>query len=278
MILKSIKTVAIGAGALALLGGVVFGTDIVSYVSSSTKMVQSKVKNSVPLDFELQRARDLLDDIIPEIQTNVRLIAREEVEIEKLKDRIQEQEQSVAEEETRIARLRDALRVQKVSYTFGGHDFSYQQVKEELANRFDRFKEAKVVLATQKRLLDSREKSLQGAMRMLEKTRTRKTQLANRIEAMEGQYRLVKAASTGSKISVDNSKLAQTEKLIDNIKTRLDVAERVLAHEARFVETIPVDTIDEQELLAEVDSYLDKQQNSETAAREVVLNEAENRN
>jgi hypothetical protein len=54
---------------------------------------------------------------------------------------------------------------------------------------------------------------------------------------------------------VDNSKLAQTEKLIAEIQKRLDVAERVLAHESKFIESIPVDTVVEEDLVAQVDDY-----------------------
>ena len=54
---------------------------------------------------------------------------------------------------------------------------------------------------------------------------------------------------------MDNSKLAQTEKLINQIKKRLDVAERILAHETQFIQAIPVDSIEEEDLLTQVDDY-----------------------
>jgi len=103
--------------------------------------------------------------------------------------------------------------------------------------------------------LETREKSLFAAMNLLEQTRSRKRLLEDKIESLASQHRLVKAASIGSEIQVDNSKLAQTEKLIAQIKKRLDVAERVLAHESQFVQAIPVDAVPEQDLLAQVDEY-----------------------
>ena len=72
---------------------------------------------------------------------------------------------------------------------------------------------------------------------------------------MEGKYRVVKAAASGSSITIDNSKLAQTEKLIGQIKKRLDVAERVLAHKSMFVQSIPVDVIEERDLLAQINDH-----------------------
>jgi hypothetical protein len=92
-------------------------------------------------------------------------------------------------------------------------------------------------------------------MQLLEQTRARKRMLHDKIESLASQHRLVKAAAVGSQIQVDNSKLAQTEKLISQIKRRLDVAERVLAHENQFIQAIPVDAVAEADLLTQVDEY-----------------------
>jgi len=276
MIIRTIKMGILGLAGLAVVGGLVFGSELVSYVTSSTKMVRTAVKDSVPIEFELQRARDLLEEIIPELQTNVRMIAQEEVEIDRLNSQIKHHQASLEDEQARVTRLRSALQTERVHYTFGGYDYTRRQVKEELANRFNRFKEANIILTTQQRLLTTRGKSLQAAIQMLEKTKSQKVRLENRIAALESQYRLVKAASVGSKIQLDNSKLAQTEKLISNIKKRLDVAERVLAHEANFVESIPVDVIDEEDLLVEVDNYFDGKTDSiaEVSGESLALNSA----
>ncbi len=92
-------------------------------------------------------------------------------------------------------------------------------------------------------------------MQLLDRTRSQKVLLEDQIQALDSQYRLVKASAVGSSVQVDNGKLAQTEKLIAQIQKRLDVAERVLAHESRFIEAIPVDTVVEADLVAQVDEY-----------------------
>ncbi|MHC4441381.1 MAG: hypothetical protein ACYTF1_00310 [Planctomycetota bacterium] len=276
MILKSIKMGVLAVVGVAVVGGLLFGTDLVSYVTSSTKLIRTTVKDSVPIEFELRRARDLLEEIIPEIQTNVRLIAQEEVEVERLKTDIKHSQVALDDEQTRITKLRNTLQVQRANYTFGEHDYTRGQVSEELARRFDRFKEANIVFAAKQRLLSTREQSLKSAMQMLERTRSQKAQLENRIGGLESQYRLVKAASANSKIQLDNSKLAQTEKLISDIKKRLDVAERVLAHQANFVQPIEIDVIDEKDLLAEVDEYFneDKTGAVESGEERLALNQS----
>jgi hypothetical protein len=255
MIIKWLKRSVIVVAGVSILGGMLFGKDVVSYVRSSAKSVQAVVKDSVPIEFELKRASDLLDEIIPEMHANIRQIAQEEVEVAALKVDISRSEESMKQEELRIAKLRDALAEPKAQYCFAGREYPRSYVKEDLANRFERFKESELVLAGKKKLLASRENSLHAAMQVLEQTRSRKRMLATKIESLSSQYRLVKAASVGSNIQVDNSKLAQTEKLIAQIKKRLDVAERVLAHESQFVHAIPVDAVPEEDLLTQVDDY-----------------------
>ena len=255
MVMKWLKRSVIVVVGLSLVGGFLFGKDVVSYVRSSAKSVQTAVKDSVPIEFELRRARDLLEEIIPEMHANIRLIAQEEVEVAALKVDIAKSEKSMAEEQLRIAKLRDALGKPQAQYCFGSREYPRSYVKEDLARRFERFKESELVLAGKRRLLTTRENSLHAAMQLLERTRARKRMLEDKIESIASQHRLIKAAAIGSQIQVDNSKLAQTEKLIAQIKKRLDVAERILAHESQFVQAIPVDAVIEEDLLTQVDEY-----------------------
>ncbi len=110
MILRWAKWGVMGTVGLGLLGGLLFGKDVVSYVRSSAKGVRTVVKDSVPIEFELRRARDLLEDIIPEMQANIRLIAEEEVEVAALKGEIANNREALDDEQSKIRTLRVALR------------------------------------------------------------------------------------------------------------------------------------------------------------------------
>ncbi|MFB3891804.1 MAG: hypothetical protein ACE15C_07250 [Phycisphaerae bacterium] len=262
---KWIKWGALGLGVLTVVGLLAFGSDLFSYVSSSAHAVRKAVKDSVPVEFELRRAHDLLEQIIPEMQANVRLIAQEEVEVANLQTDIQQSDAALAAEKTRIQKLSAMLETPQVSYYISGRDYPREQVKDDLAGRFDRFKEAQQILDGKRSLLANRQKSLAAAVASLDKTRATKTLLESKIAGLEGQYRMVQAASAGSEFKLDNTKIAQTEKLIAQIKTRLDVAQRVLAHEARFVQPIPVETITDKDLLTQVKDYFNPDKPAEGA-------------
>ncbi len=268
MVTKCAKS-TLGLLVMALIiGGVLFGTNFGSYIFSSAKQLQSSVHEKIPTDFELKRARDLLEDINPEMLATVRQISQEEVEVAALKADIARSGKPVATERTKISNLYKTLNLQQTSYVVGNKDFTRSELKDYVAVRFDRLKEAEIVLASKQRQLEIREKSLKTALANLEKTRHHKLLLANKIEALESQNRLIKASTMGTHIdNIDNSKLAQTQTLITQIKKRLDVAERVLAHEARFVQPIDFETVDEQDLMVELTDYFaSDQQSKETPA------------
>jgi len=260
-----------------IVGSFIFGKDLVSYLRSSGSSVRQALKDAVPTDFELKRAGDLLEEIIPEMHKNIQLIAQEEVEIAALKGEITVSQKYVAQEQERIEHLRNQLALQKAGYVRSGRMVSREQMTQDLSHRFDQFKESALLLESKRRLLVSRENSLQAALGLLEKTRSQKNMLANKIKTLESQYRLIQASAVGSKIHVDNSKLTQTAKLIGQIKKRLDIAERILAHESRYVVSFPYEKVSEVDLLAQVDEYFQPKlaAGSDTTAGELLVTAAD---
>lgn len=255
MISKWIKTGILSVVGLFVIGGLLFGKDVLSYMRTSAHSVQSAVKDSVPIEFELRRASDMIEEIVPELHANIKLIAQEEVEIARLKGDIKRSREDLATEKKRVEKLAGLLAASQPAYSIGDHSYSHSQLKEELARRFDLYKEAETAVNAKNRLLTAREKSLAAATQTLERTRSQKAQLETQVKLLESQYQTIKAAAVGSDLRLDNTKLARTEKLIGEIKNRLDVAERVLSHEAKFTQPMALDVIDEKDLLAQVKEH-----------------------
>ncbi|MEM9417600.1 MAG: hypothetical protein AAGA25_00925 [Planctomycetota bacterium] len=249
------KVLLIGAVGVAA-GALLFGGELISYAKSSVYSVQRETKAAVPLSFELQRARDLLDEVLPELHQNIRQIAREEVELEALSRSIVESEQRVSQEEAALAQLRDVVASGQNVHYVNGRTYGRDAVTQDMGRRVSMLKEAKLVLEGKRRVEESRRASLAAATTSLEQAQTRKLQLEERIESLAAQFRMVQAAESASGLALNDSKLNQTEKLISELQERLDVAERTLAHEARFTAGIPLAGPTEAELLAEVDALL----------------------
>ena len=57
MITKWVKRGLVGLAVALVVGSVLFGKDLSSYIRSSAKMTQDKVKDAVPVEFELRSSR-----------------------------------------------------------------------------------------------------------------------------------------------------------------------------------------------------------------------------
>jgi hypothetical protein len=255
MLWKAVKIGALTTGGAAILGGLALGSDLGSYVRTSVCEVRSSVKDNIPIEFELRRARNLLDGVGPELHNNIRLVAEQEVEIANLKGELQQSHQNLDAEKLRIEKLRNCLSTSKASFEFGGLDYTRAQLTQELSRQFTHFKEAEVAQTAKTELLSSRQRSLQAAMEAMESAKAQKATLEAQIEGLEAQYRLVQAAAKGTDVSIDHSRIAQATRVVEDIKKQLAVAEHVLAHEAKFTQPMPIDTVTEKDLLSQVDQH-----------------------
>lgn len=255
MVVKLIKYGVLTLACGLLAGTLLFGRDAGSYFRSSARSVRTAVKDNIPIEFELRRARDLIDDILPEMQANVRVIAQQEVEIDAAKGEIAEEQTSLHDESARIKKLREGMASPQTSFTFGEIAYTREQLKLELARRFERYREAESMLAAKNKMLEERQRSLAAAERQLEQMRERKAALEGQVEALAGQYRLVQTAAGGGEMQIDAGKLAQAEQLVTEIRRQLHVAEHVLAREAKFTQPIAIDIVDEKDLLSRVDQH-----------------------
>lgn len=257
MILKSLKYGLIGTVGAVLLGAMVFGKELVSYVRCSARSVQTAVQNSVPLEFELERAKEMVEQIIPEMNAQVRLIAQEEVEIDQLKTDVRKTRERLERQKRQIVILRDKLDSKQIAMVVNGIERPRDHVAKQLQSKFRFHQEATDILASKKKLLETRLVSLEAARQGLERAKARKSQLEQQIEGLVAKHRQLKASAVGSRVEFDSSQLTRAEKLINQITKRLAVSERIMQHEADFDVYMVDEAIHEGVLLDEIDDYFD---------------------
>jgi hypothetical protein len=218
--------------------------------------VRNTVAEAIPIEVELQRARDMIDDLIPEMHANIRLVAQEEVEIEALETDIHRGGLALVDQRGKIAKLRDTLKVEQANYRFGHTRYSRQDVVNDMSRRFEMLRNSEDILTGKQRLLDRRKQTLSASVQNLGEIRQAKIDLEGQVQMLDSQYRLLQTAQSQSTVVIDGSQVAKVRRVIKQIKKRLDTAERVLQKEQFFVESIPVDAVSETELMEQVDAYL----------------------
>ncbi len=85
------KVLVIGIGTI-LAAGLLFGRNAVSYIRTSAGYVTDAVREAVPIEFQIERARGMIQDLVPEVRKNMHVIAKEEVEVQRLDEQIAQTE------------------------------------------------------------------------------------------------------------------------------------------------------------------------------------------
>lgn len=234
------KTLFLGAAVL-LLAVLFFGRGAVSYVTTAVDRVQDQVKSNVPVKFEIERARGMIKDLNPEIERNMHLIAREEVEIAKLQRELEQNEKQLAKSQADILRLKNDLEAGNNQFVYAGRSYTAFEVKTDLANRFAHHKTAEATVDQLQKVLRARENGLKAAQEKLEAMLAAKRQLSVEIENLEARLKMIEVAQTTSQINFDDSQLARTRDLINEINTRLDVTEKMMGQQVQLSDQIPLE-------------------------------------
>lgn len=258
------KCLMVGAGS-ALLLGLVFGRDAVSYVTTSASHLHAQVKDSVPVEFEIDRARKMIKDLTPEIRRNMHLIAKEEVEVEKLQERVGKLQAELAQGKQEVLRLKDDLGQEKSYYTYASHKYSRSEVQTDLAVRFERFKTQDATRVKLESILRAREQGLQAARGKLDAMLAARRQLEVDVENLEARQKMVEVAQTSSNFTFDDSHLSRTQRLIEEIQTRIEVAERMVDSEGNLKGEIPLEEAQNSDVLDQVTSYFSDQEDEDAS-------------
>jgi hypothetical protein len=270
-----LRWIKYGVGAVVVVGVAgltLLGSNFGSYISTSTNAARQAARNAVPVEFELRRASDMIEAILPDLQSQVRMIAQEEVEVAALTSDIEGSRKRLNSEQRALASLRTKVRTQQVSYTVNGRNIERGLLTEQLHQRFERFKQGELAFASKQKLLEKRNDGLTAALAMLDKMRHRKAELEQKVESLAAQHRLVQASAIESGHLVDGSRLSKADQLLDQIETRLAVAQRVLTHEQDiFAVSAEEEFIDEEQLMTELDEYFGAAPSVENGAAVVGL-------
>ena len=231
------------------------GTGAWSYVRTGMTTATETVRDSVPIEWEIKRARQLIADLKPEIARNLHVVAREEVGVKNLAGQIAAKEEQLAKSKDQIMRLSEDLKTGDVVFVYAGRSYSDEQVREDLANRFKQFKVHEQTTSKLSQVLAAREKNLDAAKRKLDEMLSAKRELEVEVENLQARLTMVQVAQASSPVAVDDSHLSNTRRLLDEISTRIDVAEQIVASEGVMSGTIQLEEGSSPELLNEIADY-----------------------
>ncbi len=254
------KTVKAGLATLGI-AAVVFGTQAWSYIRTGVSNVQNAVQSEVPIAFELDRARNEVQQLLPEIRKSLHVVAEEQVDVEHLKAALDTKGAALAEQQQSLVTLTADLKSDRQHFVYAGSNYDRVELEKDLAERFSRFKIAEESLKKEREMLVMKTRALTIHRDTLEKMLSQKKTMELELDRLQARLRTVESRKQISSLSIDDSKLAQVKSMIGTIDKKLDVEDAVLDAEGNFSDLIPITkpAISTVDIVAAVEAHLGTQ-------------------
>jgi chromosome segregation ATPase len=228
MVKKGVLGAALAAGALYLA----FGTSAPSYVRTAFHKVRHNAKDAVPVQFEIDRAREEIDRLEPAIRECLETAVRTEVEVEHLDKEITVVKINLAQEEKKVLALRDDVK-SKLRLTNGS---TASANDADLARRFDHYRGVKQILGQKEATVEAKRKIMESARQQLVTLRVQKEELRTKLQGIEAQLKLIEARKQTNEFNVDDSALSHARQTVDDLERRVEIQSR-MADEGRYIES-----------------------------------------
>jgi len=229
LVKKGLLGAALGAGTLFL----VFGFSAPSYVKTAFHKVRQNAADAVPPQFEIDRARDDIAGLKPQIEKNIEVLARAEVEAENLEREVKAIQANLEGEKKTILGLRDSLKTGDIRQA-GHRADTVEEVKGELVARYDHYKNVSQLLAEKEGTLVAKRKTIKAAHDQLENLRTQKSILLTKLASIEARLRMIEATQAKNEFSFDDSALSRAKQTVTELEERLKVLARKAEMEGRY--------------------------------------------
>lgn len=261
----------ISLGVVGLIGMFLLSTTgLGSYTSTWFHKMKGTVKKQVPLEFEIERVRNEVTKLVPDMKKNLSAIAEEMVAVENLKDEIQTTKANLKQREKELKAMSRAVEAGTVKVVYEGREFSTARINEKLSRDFGSYKRCEAEVKSKEQLLEAKERSLEAAREQLASMRSQKQELEVQIAQLEAEVKTVRLAQTKNKFQLDDTRLAQCKSTLAEIRTRLNVEKKMNELDGEFAnDFIPAEkkTVSGKDLAKEVNSYLDGETDSKVAAQ-----------
>lgn len=213
-----LAALAVGAGMFILNH-----TRLGSYGHTAWNKVNKKVKAQVPLEFELDRVREQVQQLLPDMRKNLGQVAEEMVAVNNLKEEIQTGRANLAKHKDEVRVMTDDLKsgVERISYN--GMKYTRERISEKLANTLKSCARFEKELENKEKLLEQKEKGLDIAKEQISSIRAQKEELELEIARLESEVKAMRLAQTKSTVQIDDSRLSHIKASIKDIRNRMKV-------------------------------------------------------
>lgn len=239
IMIKKVAIVAVAVGAvLSLLSFTKFG----SYASTSWHKVRVSAARQVPIEFEIDRLKHEVGQLIPDLKKNLSAVAEEMAAVENLEKDVAASRTKLDEQKTVLLKLAKDLDGGQKEFVYCGRAIDREKAATILAKGWDAYKRSENTLKSRTQELELKRRSLDSAKEQLAAMKEQKQELEVQIAQLETEVKTVRLAQTRSKFQFDDSRLAGIKQSLRELQTRLDVEVKTNDLEREYIasEVVPV--------------------------------------
>jgi DNA repair exonuclease SbcCD ATPase subunit len=215
----------IGIAALAVVAGlfILNNTRLGSYGATAWSKVKRTAKAQVPLEFEIERVRQLVAQLVPDMKQNLTKIAEEIVAVENMREEIAVTKTNLNKQKDSVRAMTDELKSGNERIVFNNRTYSRSRIAEKLAADLKSCQRCEEEVKVKEQMLENREKALDTEREKLASMRQQKQELEVKISKLEADLKAVRLAQTKSNFAIDDSRLSQIKASLADIQNRLRV-------------------------------------------------------
>jgi chromosome segregation ATPase len=219
MLKKLIVVGLIGFVAVAAVKGSKFG----SYIRSEIEALKIKADSTVPPEKELARLRMEIKQLDKDILGVVNQLARERVEVNQLKERVEELAAKQNQDKELLKARATAIKTATERVNFGDRTLSIAAAKAELEEGVKRFTMNQKTLDSLEATIATRVKVRDTLEKQLETLKAQKLELYAAADALEAELTTLKLQQMESKYQTDDSRLAKIKEDLRALRTKIEI-------------------------------------------------------
>lgn len=227
---KLVLTVAVLAGIAAVMTWTKFG----SYSRTFISQVQERAKEQVPVEFEIKRLKDEVSQLIPDLRKNLSIVAEQMASVERLEKEIATTQSNLERQKTVLLKMANDLETPETNYIYEGKAYSRDQVARKMELDWKSYRIAQTELRNKEQFLDIKRRELDNAKAKLDSIRDQERSLRLEIAELEAEFSSVKLAQTKNRFAVDDSRLGEVKKSIEDLRLRLEKEKKLASLEAEY--------------------------------------------
>ncbi len=211
---KKLVLMGLGAaGALAVTNAVWSGS-----ISTAWKKARVCVERQIAPEFEIERLRDQIAKLTPDMNRHIEKIAEATVEVGSLGRRIEMVQGELDKRQNDIL-----VKTEKVEQGLVPVGYTTNNLKTRLAADLRAYKTCEKDLANKQKMLEAKKKMLESARNQLREIQTARATLEVQVAELEAELMSIRTVQAASTIQLDDSRLGQIKGDLEKLRETIDV-------------------------------------------------------